>query len=169
MSNLTFGLMWKKNMRPLIFLDFDGVINTPKTQGAWALNPGDSPFEQELVNRVKYLVKESEAEVVISSTWRMVKEINPDWLAVNIGTWLKDALHKDWYTPKYGGFRGNQINDWLRDHDYDGLFICIDDSSDFYDYQNLIHINCEVGIQEQDVEKALNVLKSQGPEQVLDT
>lgn len=46
-------------MEKYIFLDFDGVLNTPKGK-----------FDQKAIDNLRYLLERSDAKVIISSTWR---------------------------------------------------------------------------------------------------
>jgi len=47
-------------MEKYIFLDFDGVLNTPKGK-----------FDQKTIDNLRYLLERSDAKVIISSTWRL--------------------------------------------------------------------------------------------------
>ncbi len=47
-------------MEKYIFLDFDGVINTPKGK-----------FAKKAVANLLHLVERSDAKIIISSTWRL--------------------------------------------------------------------------------------------------
>ena len=49
--------------RPLLFLDVDGVLNTTTMAGGAALHPA-------LLRRLAALVRETECEIVLSSSWR---------------------------------------------------------------------------------------------------
>jgi hypothetical protein len=51
----------------VIFLDIDGVLNTTRTR-----NPRQLPYvvEKRLVNRLRRLVAQTNAKVMLSSTWR---------------------------------------------------------------------------------------------------
>ena len=50
----------RRDMEKYIFLDFDGVINTPKGK-----------FDKNAIANLRRLVERSDAKVVISSTWRL--------------------------------------------------------------------------------------------------
>ena len=47
-------------MEKYIFLDFDGVLNTPKGK-----------FDKKAIDNLRYLLERSDAKVIISSTWRL--------------------------------------------------------------------------------------------------
>ena len=50
----------KKDMEKYIFLDFGGVINTPKGK-----------FDKNAMTNLRRLLERTDAKVVISSTWRL--------------------------------------------------------------------------------------------------
>ena len=47
-------------MEKYIFLDFDGVLNTPKGK-----------FDQKAIGTLRRLLERCDAKVIISSTWRL--------------------------------------------------------------------------------------------------
>lgn len=47
-------------MEKYIFLDFDGVLNTPKGK-----------FDQKAIGKLRRLLERCDAKVIISSTWRL--------------------------------------------------------------------------------------------------
>lgn len=59
----------------LIFLDFDGVLNTPRTWGKFYVDDGSEAVDVERVALVNKIVAATGAKVVISSTWRKSKSI----------------------------------------------------------------------------------------------
>ena len=60
----------------LIFLDFDGVLNTPATWGNFTEGNGETAIDVDKVSRVNEIVGATGAKVVISSTWRRGRTVD---------------------------------------------------------------------------------------------
>lgn len=97
--------------KPLIFLDFDGVLNTYKT---WGKFPREDAIEPELVERVKRLCEETDAEIVISSAWRTIYPLNELKRLLEKRGGLQPELvigiTPDWHGPF--SQRGQEIGEW---------------------------------------------------------
>lgn len=138
---------------PIIFLDIDGVLNCQefytRTRGAnmapdlastYPLCEFD-PVRIELLND---LCKETEAKIVISSSWRHGRDISE---MRNIFNELKCTAEIIDYTPNLRGehyLRGNEIYAWVNEHSEElyGVFgsnftnyVIIDDDSDMLLWQ----------------------------------
>lgn len=135
----------------LIFLDFDGVLNSERSNVAYTAhqhgNIGWKPegLDEVAVLLVKRLAVEGQAKVVISSSWR---EFFPDEQLA------KFLAKKGWHdcpiigrTPKLnfvtmysnsysGSFRGNEVAAFLEDFvqkgNEVGTWVILDDSKDFH-------------------------------------
>lgn len=114
-------------MKPVIFLDFDGVLNRiGSVEDGRTLREygGIIALEPELVERMNELQRRTDAFVVCSSDWR--KE----------PTWREDAkangLTFDFLdrTPRLRGFRGHEIHAWLKKNRDLKNYAIIDDDSD---------------------------------------
>lgn len=111
----------------ILFLDVDGVLNSYKTGGMYAL-------KRNCLRRLQKIVEETGCEIVLSSTWRKdeyalrrLKRV----LAYR-GIKIKDT------TPIFQkGFRGLEIQAWLVSNPSpDGYkFAIVDDDSDMLDHQ----------------------------------
>lgn len=154
--------------RPLVFLDFDGVLNNMQTHGGW--RPGRErrvPVEAPAVDLITNFLEAVNGRLVISSTWRKIKTRNdilwqfPQW---------RPYLEPQWRTGSLdSGFRGDEVDAWLQENEVVAPYVCFDDDSDFHAHNNLIQTDPEVGLQKQDVEKALDVLNAQRSQQILGT
>lgn len=156
---------------PIIFLDFDGVICSPRAHCAqqsrwhgeqrwlaWA-----DPIACDLVKR---LCDEHRARLVISSTWRtMVGPCNQV-----LGRYdLFEHLHNDWRTNEARAeqaagslSRPWEINDWLS-RNGDPEFIILDDDSFAWDGRQLdrwIQTDCQEGMSFAAFAKAEERLKA---------
>ena len=163
----------------VVFLDFDGVLNShafwerravstaPKTD-RW-----EDDIDPEAVARVERLCAESDAHVVVSSTWRL----SHTKLA------LQELLRKKGFTrevlgttPDYtmrnrpGGLwlaneRGHEIQGWLDDNARSGScdvvsFVILDDDSDMAHLKpRHVKIDVTVGFTDADVERAAEILR----------
>ena len=68
-----FRRLYDGNMKtasPLLFLDFDDVMNTT---GSCSLHKSNEVFTPEAVRSLKRIVAETDCRIVISSTWRIDK------------------------------------------------------------------------------------------------
>jgi hypothetical protein len=57
-----------------VFLDIDGVLNTPEDYARWALAAGageESLFNPQLVARLNRITDATKADIVVSSSWRL--------------------------------------------------------------------------------------------------
>lgn len=158
-------------MAPIIFLDFDGVICSPRAftaqEGRWcgteyrALRWAD-PIACDLVQR---LASKHHAKVVVSSTWRSSR----DQCDQILGRYrISKFLHRDWRTGEdKDRFRGREIDAWLETHGRPP-FIILDDDSDMLPEQMPFLVNtCSMnGMMLSDFDKAdkmLAAITSKGP------
>lgn len=137
-----------------IFLDIDGVLNSHRTAVGFqhVLQRKLDPVAVMMLHRI---VKNAEAVIVISSTWRLSK----GWKELVWGCLREAGWPWDHYgfipmdtcpiidrTPKYlgaGTVRGDEIAKWLEDNpEYDD-YIIIDDDSDMLDDQKDRFIHCD--------------------------
>ena len=141
----------------VIFLDFDGVITIPPK---WYL-------QANLIKNVKKIVDATEAKIVVSSSWRM--DTVEETVDTIIGRtkrcprnrmlyWLVDNIYD--ITHTYKGLRGQEIKDWLDEHDDVDNYVIIDDDNDFYDEQlyHFVQTNYEDGLTEVETKRAIKVL-----------
>jgi hypothetical protein len=137
----------------VIFLDIDGVLNN---QASLAEGIHLLPEKCLLVKRI---VEETDAKIVISSTWRIGEDIkhlrNILWRS---GIPRSAIIDK---TPIIDdGIRGSEIEEWLKNNNHVIGYIIIDDDSDFFDYQKKFFINTHftIGITNKDVRKSIELL-----------
>ena len=119
-------------MRPVIFLDFDGVICSPRAFVAqevrWTGHSAIRWADPVACDLVLMLLTKHNASLVVSSTWRGMPERCHQVLnRYKLGLFLED----DWRTgedPKR--YRGNEVRAWLEAHG-SPPFLILDDDSDF--------------------------------------
>jgi hypothetical protein len=114
----------QETIKPIIFLDVDGVLNTPMTWGGRR----EKGMDADKVERLNALVEELDALIVISSAWRHAYTL----------TELKQFLHARGLsnperiidiTPTIElSRRGEEIKKWFAENGFaDTPFVAIDD------------------------------------------
>lgn len=159
----------------VIFLDIDGVLNSEKffdiesqpfryqkalkekkTNDEISVIINIDPNSVALLNQ---LVKHTDSEIVISSSWRS------DY---NIQFKLRYAgVEKPIYgiTPfSKERHRGSEIQKWLDDHPEVTSYVILDDDNDMLENQlnNFVQTNWLTGLTIDDVKQAINILNNVG-------
>ena len=146
------------NSGALVFLDFDGVLNS----NTWIYTHSERGFDHiapELVQLVNQLLWRTGAKVVVSSAWRILFNVDE----------LREGLVEHGFsgeivgaTDRIGSMRGDQIERWLHEHDHDGPICILDDSTDMNRLLPfLIRTSAETGITQADVDRAVALIESQ--------
>jgi hypothetical protein len=166
-------------MQKIIFLDIDGVIATPKfvKDGMWQLNPN----KQKLLGEI---LDETGANIVLSSSWRhetLEKTItfmeSEGFLFCDklIGVTIR-AYHYMERGIHLSIPRGVEIKQWLdtnihsnngknykrKNLGVDYQYVILDDDSDMLleHKDNFIKTDSLIGLTQEDVEKAIEILNS---------
>ena len=162
-------------MERYIFLDIDGVLNTERSYKAlvaegqpWRDDCGPY-FDREAVDNLRHIVEATEADIVITSSWKY-KGL--------------DAMHQLWTLRDMPGMllgvtpetmsndycsRGMEILKWLTqnapDDEDEYRYVIIDDSPFFLPEQlpHLIKTTSDVGLKRDDAEKAIAILDGSIP------
>lgn len=163
----------------VIFLDFDGVLNTMKGQGhlrrtggKWYDDYGEV-FDPEAVENLKMVLDAvPDAILVISSSWKMdglqrmramwhdralpgkIHSITPDPVLENV-----DLSNPDIISTLAG--KGGEIKAWIDKYAPDGCrYVIFDDSRYFFDEQmpHLVRTHPMDGILEEDAVRAIDLL-----------
>lgn len=144
----------------VVFLDFDGVITTLKSK--WRLDP-------EKMELVKRILDETGAKIVISSSWRLstLEDTLKDLSYPSKNPWVKSPFILAEYvvgvTELFSGrsHRGEEIDDYLNSHPEVTNYVILDDDRDMLEKQQdrFVHTDTYLGINEEDVTKAISILK----------
>ncbi len=108
----------------VIFLDIDGVLNVyPQGRDEYG-----SMFHGHFVDNLKYIIDQTGADLVISSTWRysgleIMKEM---WEMRDLPGKVIDITP---FFKSVHAIRGEEIAEWLRLNDVDS-YVIIDDDTD---------------------------------------
>lgn len=131
----------------VIFLDIDGVLNVINQER----DKYGSLFHKHLEDNLRYIINETGAKIVISSTWRY------SGLGFMQAMWKDRSLPGDVIdiTPdcsqlvEYGNFkyydaveRGHEIQDWLDSHPNVSNYVIIDDDNDMLKTQQDNFVRC---------------------------
>ncbi|MFW6225708.1 MAG: HAD domain-containing protein [bacterium] len=118
----------------VIFLDIDGVLNVIPTD----IDKFGCTFHDNFVDNLRWIIEETGAKIVISSTWRMggLKYIRDMWEfrnypgeIIDITPTCKEVVHmgiREFYDLVD---RGDEIKLWLDHYDVDN-YVIIDDDND---------------------------------------
>ena len=169
-------------MKKVIFLDIDGVLNSE------ASLMEDDSLEEALILNLKELIEKTDAEIILSSSWRVMfnqlrrlmdrlgkiglylSGLTPDGVALD---WVEKQGKKptDKFRDIYINWDGRKINvthdrgaeimKWLSLHQEVKAFVIIDD--DIFDIKpyfpnNCVKTNFKTGLTKKDIEKAIQIL-----------
>ena len=172
-------VMTRRNMDKVIFLDIDGVLNTkwwytqmdrntPKDKYGYAFDPRS-------VANLKKILDETGAEIVISSSWKSfgISELEDMWQDRGLPGKLigitpnsvsdEMLLNADLDHMELFHIRGMEIKEWLDKHGKKvSHYVIIDDMDNFLPEQisHFVQTDPEVGISEDDVDKAVRLLNN---------
>ncbi len=149
----------------LIFLDVDGVLNTFDFMHAMTvLNEERSVdqwymhwFDPRAVMWLQYIIRETDARIVVSSTWRGNKHFDKMWASRQ----MPDVIIGK--TPRlYGKYRGAEIRQWMEEYGLDKIYsyLILDDDRDMLPEQkpHFLWTNGEFGLTMAEARKGIEIL-----------
>jgi len=163
----------------LLFLDFDGVLNSSpflRAQSKAKVYTETGAIDPSAVAKVNRIIAATGAKVVVSSSWRIGRDAKAmqkllekvGFIGEVIGTTPdlmtlsdpNDPLSKRAYI---GHVRGDEIQAWLTDRerlDASGtVFVIIDDYDDMAHLRHrLVQTSFDTGLTDTDVDRAIAVL-----------
>lgn len=167
----------------IIFLDIDGVLNTLMIDiKPFSSNRGqisrdgfyyklNMPNDMEVSNRqaimwLNKLCVETNAKIVITSTWRMGVDGLENTKKALYNSGLIDNIEIIDATPILQNpvdmnIRGHEIQEWLDNHKNINKYVILDDDADMLENQlsHLVQINTYYGFGFLDYEKAIKILE----------
>ena len=185
---------WEEEMlleareHPLIFLDFDGVLNTENhfakmtVEGVPTRDYYGPKFDPKAVANLQKIIEATDAWIIVSSSWRYMglKELQRMWTDRNLPGWIAgitplhteddklletDLRQLDEITPEmFSSSRGNEIKAYFNEmpgNNSDAQrYVILDDLNEVLPEQesHFIRINPIVGITEKDAEKSLEII-----------
>lgn len=180
-------------MKKYLFLDIDGVLNHDgwfcsnaykESRDNWK----KSMFDPQCVERVNRILKETGAELVVSSSWRDMADLKEIFEGVGLPTEFHKTPYADHIYPDLDPikdlgnddiryWRGSEIKYWLEHNAEKPYSYCIlDDDCDMLDEQldhfintvgdsiyqsKLYEWNCGSGLTEKCTERAINILNNE--------
>lgn len=142
--------------RKVVFLDIDGVLNTPQyvreAQNQKVMNPA-------LVAILRHVVETARATIVISSSWR--HEMGGEeriWRVFSQSGWANPPIVD--MLPEVPGGRGREIASWLTEHRVRDFVIVDDVIRDMLPEQqkHIVHCDENRGFTALNAEEALHLL-----------
>lgn len=170
------GALYAHNVPKVIFLDFDGVMNTERyiagrrRSGLQASDRYGYLFDPEAVENLRRIIGATGAEVVISSSWRLEGEerMKDMWheraLPGQLIGITGQSLHANFPMSageKAGAAKGEEIRSWLKGHvPQPYSYVILDDEADIRPEQlpHFIQTNPRIGITRADAERAILIL-----------
>ena len=151
----------------IVFLDFDGVMDTAYYDDF--LHKNSLPetdkygivFDPYCIKNLKYIIDNTGADIVISSTWKddmTYNDILDMWKDRNLPGFVTDVTP----TLSHGHKRGDEIDAWLNECKTDCRYVIIDDlhAYHFHEHQisRLLVVNPFSGLDEDTAERAVAML-----------
>jgi len=145
----------------VIFLDIDGVLNSTNTKHYTSYT--HSTFvDNKMLSRLKRIIKDTGAEVVLSSDWRYDKEderYNQDFIE------LRDLLSDHGiefygFTPEiHNAPRSEEIYEFLKSHTEITNYVVLDDRIDACtQLEYFVRTLMSVGLTDENVDQAIEIL-----------
>lgn len=146
--------MGGKSVMNIIFLDVDGVLNSAKELS-------EGPFSKISLNVLKRIVDETNAKIVVISSWRLLEFSRKILLSELEKYHLKESVIG--MTPHLPSNREEEIMTYLKSNEFPNLnFIILDDQ--VIEYQDLeehvIKIDPYFGLNEEHLEICIHLLTS---------
>lgn len=158
------------NLNPIIFLDFDGVINTRfyhyknnKLCGRFYHEPDMMVNNVNAIDLLNKLCLETRSDIVVTSSWRKYKDTDSSFTTtkVLINSGLNDQINILEDLPVLDTGVGDEVRLWLLENNYplDHPFIILDDGCDPKEFSDrYIKTNLEDGLTEKEYIASLNKL-----------
>lgn len=146
-----------------ILLDFDGVLTSDAFTRQCIFEHrrenlfGVDWFSPSCVDALRYLIQETGAKIVVSSSWRDLGEyrLRKLWEHNQMPGVLDETAPT---TPEYILMKEDAMKHWISSHEKDS-FVVLDD--DNLDVPNLIRTRPQDGLTRNDAEKAIKLLNKQ--------
>ena len=148
----------------IIFLDVDGVLNSYNklieiyNKTGKPHSGSNFPFDEKCLENIKILVEETNAKIVITSTWRKYEND----MEILFNELKKYDLDKQviGYTPIINKKREEEIIEYLNKLDIKVNFIIIDDIRDRGSLNDrLVVTSPKTGFTEENMKNAIKILK----------
>ena len=144
----------------VIFLDIDGVLNNWQSMqdDTWSSERTWRGWDTSALARLVFIAAQTNAKIVISSTWRKFIGTTVDWWNeqfLEAGTSLKCVGLTN---CSRNGFRGREVADWVDTCPGLTAYVILDDDSDFYEWQPRVHTPGQFGLLDEHANEAIRLL-----------
>ena len=151
-------------MKPIVFLDFDGVVETiyweKDKDGSWSwkVHGREELNNKQAIGWLNELYSKTPYDIVVSSTWRIGMTLEQLQILIT-KSGFNPKIKVIGMTPILHQQRGLEIQKWIDDNNFKGKFVIIDDDSDMcHLLPLLVRCDCQLGFTIYDYQKALNIL-----------
>lgn len=145
---------------PVVFLDFDGVLNSRTFLSGPSYDLTNNPFDPKAITRLNTLTDQTGARRVISSSWRMGRSTGE--LAHLLKTHEVSGRVIDCVRPRKTNAeaRGDIVLEWLDTHPTVDAFVMLDDDARLGEFppDRFIRTSFEEGLCDEHVQQAVGIL-----------
>lgn len=157
-----------------LFLDIDGVLNTGQhsnylvDNGLCETDADGYLFDPEAVKNLQYIIEETDAKIIITSTWRLDGDMQALWRNRNLAgevLGITPTLLREKGVGKFRCWldnRGMEVEAWLQDNAISPYkYAIIDDEDDYLPHQteHLILTDPMRGITKDVADKVISLLE----------
>ena len=148
----------------ILFLDFDGVLNSSRTCAAFDGYPfnlkGDFPqFDPVAIALIRKVCEKTGCKIVVSSTWRHSTALEEIRDVMDLPVLGRTPVFGEHGLPM-SAERGHEISNWLERHPEVTQYAIVDDDCfDIFQKDQLVQTSQEDGLRFCDYEKLLELLK----------
>jgi len=142
----------------------DGVLNGDEDfiPPGFTEQVSTHPIGIKKIHLLREILEKTGAKIVISSTWRHGWSIEQFEAVFSVFSWGFDRKIIGKTPSKVSATRGQEIGMWIRDNNFTGNFIILDDDSDMAPYiDHLVQTNEEIGLTAEDAQKAIDMLNKE--------
>lgn len=159
--------MINSSFKPILFLDFDGVLNPYIYSNAlykmYASTPTKTKSRDQFgdyfapwcVDELKYIVNFTGCDIVISSTWRAYCDVNHLWDFRRLPGKVIGS------TPFGEGARGEEVRAWCENNGMPEKLAIVDDIDEFTKHwggEYFVKTDQKFGLTRVETEKIINLL-----------
>lgn len=155
----------------IIFLDFDGVMDTSyydhilSKEGKPGNDEYGAVFDPYCIRNLKRIIEETEADIVVSSSWKYMMSYQ-DFLNMWKDRGLPGFITDVTPNPVDRRKRGDEIDAWIEECKTECQYVIIDDleANNFNEHQipRLVIVNPFFGLDEETAERAIQILNAEG-------
>ncbi len=157
----------------IIFLDFDGVLNSlrgylkARAEGRPRVDEYGTAFDGDCVGALRKIVEATDARIVITSSWRFfldMDDLRKMWTDRQLPASVYSVTPTDLLIDaeeKCG--RGIEINEWLYENGPVGGYVILDDDEEVLPGQlpHLVRTDPEVGLTSFDADRAIGIINGE--------